>query len=123
MNARQSNKSKKTFVPPTDRPEVKLAPDSALSDPRIRDLANISGEQITRREGTGIMTSKVENLGFVQKCIEKWPRDIHGLISSPPPGVPGLKELIEAECALVEEASELSQTLSTVSGTIKGAGV
>lgn len=113
MNARQSKKSKKTFVPPTDRPEVKLALDSHLGDPRIRDLADILGEQPARREGMATMTGKVANSDFVQKCIEKMQRDIHGLISSPPPGVSGLSELIEAESSLAEEGSELCQTTNT----------
>jgi hypothetical protein len=98
MNAALSKEPRKTFVPANDRPEVKLAPDAPLSYLKVRDLAKILGQQLPRRDG----------LRIVEDQIDKCCRDVHDLISSPPRDVPGLKELIEAEAALPEHQSNLS---------------
>src|SRR5262245_833072 len=108
MNAALSKEPRKAFVPANDRPEVKLAPDAPLSYVKVRDLEKILGQQVPRRDGLGIGEDKAGNPVLMKKGCEKCTRDVYDLISSPPRGVPGFKELIEAEAALPEHGSKFS---------------
>jgi hypothetical protein len=44
-----SEESKKPFVSQEDRPEVKLDPDRPIAELRVRDLATILGDAVTRK--------------------------------------------------------------------------
>ncbi|HET9376581.1 MAG TPA: hypothetical protein VFO40_16530 [Chthoniobacterales bacterium] len=113
MNREQTNQPKQTFVPPSDRPDVRLTADALTRDVRVRDLAVILGQQPAYKRGLESVEDKAPNPAFSQKCCEKRQRDLCDLISSPSPGAAGLEQLIEAEIGLVEYTSSLVQTGST----------
>jgi hypothetical protein len=100
MNREQTNQPKQTFVPPTDRSDVTLTADALTRDVRVRDLAVILGQQPANKRGLESIEDKATNPGFSQKCCEKVRRDLYDLISPPPSGASGLKQLIEAEAGL-----------------------
>lgn len=113
MNREQTNQPKQTFVPPSDRPDVRLTVETLTRDVRVRDLAVILGQQPAYKRGLESVEDKAANPAFSQKCCEKRTRDLCDLISSPSPGAAGLEQLIEAEIGLVEYAGSLVQTGST----------
>jgi hypothetical protein len=75
MSDEQPIESKQTFVPPADRPEVKLTPRRPLSGLHVRDLDVILGRPIVTRQGSGEPVDRSKNLPVIYRHIAKTSAD------------------------------------------------
>jgi hypothetical protein len=65
------DESKQAFVPPEDRPEVKLDPNAPISELRVRDLSAILGQAVLKK--FEIKEFKFEKIEKFEKLEhEKW---------------------------------------------------
>jgi len=71
MSDKQSIEPKQTFVPLSDRPEVKLMPEVPLSELRVRDLDVILGKQIVTPRGLGEPNDRAKNKPVIYRHIAK----------------------------------------------------
>jgi hypothetical protein len=95
MSDEQTLEPKQTFVPPADRPEVKLTPITPLSDLRVRDLDEILGKNQPTAH------NQAENSGIIHGHIHKPSADICDLAAiSVSKDQPALQRVIDALLAL-----------------------
>jgi hypothetical protein len=124
-----SKESKKPFVSQEDRPEVKLDPDRPIAELRVRDLATILGDALTRKslhkefknEKFELKEFKHEHKEFKNEKFEKNEKQEFDIIPKrvfepgPDPtagGDPVINQVIQAVSGLAAQVSKLANQVA-----------
>ena len=108
MSDEQSIGSKQTFVPPTDRPEVKLTPARPLSDLRVRDLDVILGKQTATRQESREPVDRPKNCPFIYRHIAKPSAEFTGCDLSDLTDAPSIQQVIDPHLSSEQTLEALS---------------